>query len=439
MSPPPVDPTLRDLTAVLLSIDGRDAATLQHQVRRTVLDGNYGSVWLRMRPLPSLGLAQIELFGEGGMPHVDPALVLALAGADHRAVFIHYTKNGNQGVVHAFASGKQVEGWVGGAAEFPERFTAIFGIPFSELLAADDGTRHGIGAAASSTIALVRGRTLTVPLATPTMLGTFGFHDRAAGMDEGDRVALVAFDAEAFRSAWQTVTGDELAARIKSLPENVLGPLAATRDQVVATFAALGDDTPESAELRSVHAAELAALSESYVFAAGEATTFVDGRVLPIFSLTADNLALGDAAEAEQLEQAKSVLAAMVEVLPFRSPEGTMFEQLEDNEVRPLAPWARPGEEYVGSVFMLHGDRVRQLLGSLNDRTMADRVESFYRAWWQARTGEPEGVAYENWHRQLDERGAPDVQRFLTALAEWRTVLELAHKNSLQPALVFYG
>ena len=50
-------------------------------------------------------------------------------------------------------------------------------------------------------------------------LHSFTFHDRnlteaarAGSVPAGDRVALIAFDVEAVRSSWQTVTGAELVA-----------------------------------------------------------------------------------------------------------------------------------------------------------------------------------------------------------------------------------
>src|SRR2546430_2159656 len=83
--------------------------------------------------------------------------------------------------------------------------------------AAEDATRPAIGPAASSMPALGRGRLPGAPAGMPTMLGTFGFHDRGqrgGGNESGDRVALIAFDSEALRSSWQTVPGAELAVRI---------------------------------------------------------------------------------------------------------------------------------------------------------------------------------------------------------------------------------
>jgi len=128
-----------------------------------------------------------------------------------------------------------------------------------------------------------------------------------------------------------------------------------------------------------------------------------------------------------------------VETLPYKSPEGSVLQGLEDGEARPLAPWARAGEEYVGSILTLQGERVRGLLSSVDQRDVAGWVDRFYRGWWKAQTDDPWGAEFEAWRQRLDVRGGPDVQRFLLDWAEWRTVLEMAALNQLQPALVFYG
>ena len=90
-------------------------------------------------------------------------------------------------------------------------------------------------------------------------------------------------------------------------------------------------------------------------------------------------------------------------------------------------------------MLVLHGGRLRGLLSGVDQRDMAGWVDRFYRSWWKAQTDDPWGPEFEAWRQRLDEKGGPDVQRFLVDWAEWRTVLEMAHASQLQPALVFYG
>lgn len=434
MSEPTPASVLPDLTAILVAAPGPDAAA----VRRAVLAGPYGDVWLRVRPLPSVGLTQVELFDERGQPRVDPALVAALSGEQGRATFVHHNGAAGQALVHSFAGGKEIEGWMGDPKELDEHLRAATGHGLAEVVAADDGSRAYLGNAASSTVALVRGRPLSVPPGAPLWHGNMSFHDRGrVDGAAGDRVALLAYDAEALRSSWQTVPGAELAARVRALPDRVAGPLRGAREQAASELAALGDETPEAAELRSVAALELVMLTECYFYAAGESSAYIDGRLLPVFSLMGSEPQVEDEAEADELEARPSVLAAMVEVLPFKSPEGSMLEQLDDAELRPLASWARGGEEYVGSVFQLVPERLRRLL-ALDQRELAARVDGFYRAFWKEVYAAPLDEDYETWRREFDERGSADVQRFLSDWSEWRLVLELAAMNGLQPALLFY-
>ena len=105
----------------------------------------------------------------------------------------------------------------------------------------------------------------------------------------------------------------------------------------------------------------------------------------------------------------------------------------------PLAPWARPGEEYAGSVFLVKPDRLLERVRSLDGRKLQGVIEKFERAWYRAaRPGMPEGDAFDTWRRAKAEEGQPDVQRFFKDWTELRIVLEIAAANQLLVALFFY-
>src|SRR5439155_3078809 len=140
-----------------------------------------------------------------------------------------------------------------------------------------DGTRRP-GLAASGTMALVRGRALQAPVGTPIGLGSFSFHDRTADPGGGDRVALIAFDADEAPALWRTAPGAALAARVRALPAAVVGPLDAVREDATQALAAQGGQTAEAAGVRSVVGYELATLAATYLFGAGEAARYVDER-----------------------------------------------------------------------------------------------------------------------------------------------------------------
>lgn len=429
----PQGPPAADLTALFVDRGPHDEAS----IRGAVLGGVYGDAWLRVRALDGVPLIQVELLDGRGLPRIDPALVMALAANDRRAVFVHVNHQAEQAVVHWFQGDKEIEGWVGQPKDLDERIGRALGLDLATLLAADDGTRHSFGQAASSTVAITRGRVLQAPVGTLTGLGSFAFHDR--GGAGADRVALIAFDEAALRTAWRTTPGAELAARVTSLAKEHAGPLGPVREQAAAALAALGDRTPKEAGLQSVTALELVALTEARLYGAGESMQYIDGRLLPMFSLSSHDPAIEDEDEAEELETRASVLEAMEEILPYASAEGTMMEQVADDELVPLAEWARAGEEYVGSLFLLRPDRLRKLLGEIEPRDLAARADLFYRAWWKAGHEGRLDEEFEKWRRAFDEKGGPDVERFLTIWAEWRTVLELAESTGLRPALLFYG
>ena len=429
---------MRDLTAVLTRISDHDADG--ESVKRAVMAGGYGDVWLRVKPLDKIGLLQIELCDANGLPRVDPALVHALSKEGKRAAFVHVNHEAKQAVIHCFHDGAQLEGWVGEPDGVEPRLMGALGRTLEEITGADDGTREGIGVTASATAAIVRGRTLVVPVGLPTTAGSFSFSDRGRGHDTGDRVALVALDLVAARASWEKRPGAELAAELTALPDGVLGPLKELRGEVVKELAELGDRSPAAGGLRSLRAFELCALAEARVHAVGESVAWIGELFLPMFALSTAPPVLDDE-DADELEALPSILSVMVEVLPFASPEGSLLPMVADSELVPLAPWIAPGEEYVGALFGVSAagaERLRHLVCDLQPMDMAARVDVFYRHWWKG-SFEGTDAAFLEWRDGFDKKGATELQRFLHAWAGWRTCLELAKANGLQVALLFYS
>src|SRR5262249_9022171 len=140
-----------------------------------------------------------------------------------------------QAVLHSFSAGHSEPGFVGepGAA-FDAKLEATIGTSLEALIAADDQSRVGVGVAASNTQLHRRDRAVKIPAGTPTHLGTFQFHDLGVGLDEGERLAVFAFDGARLRKCWNTVSGTELAASLRALPSEWLGPLSQARDAASA-------------------------------------------------------------------------------------------------------------------------------------------------------------------------------------------------------------
>jgi hypothetical protein len=133
----------------------------------------------------------------------------------------------------------------------------------------------------------------------------------------------------------------------------------------------------------------------------------------------------------------------MCETLPFAAPpggEGPFLTQLSPAEVRPLSPWAQPGEEQAGALFLLQPERLLSLVRVLDGQRLTGAIETFARAWYRAlRPGQPEGDAYANWRKVKEEQLQADLERFVGDWAELRACLELAAANRLDVGLLFYA
>jgi hypothetical protein len=435
---------LRDLTAILLPL-GQKAP---EEVERAVVERRPGDVYLRVQPLPKVGLLQVEVCdGRRGLPCEDPELVAHLSMAG-RAAFVHVNHSAGQALVHAFQGGAAGEGFAGAPGEaFAAKLRAAVGAGLDEIVAADDGSRFGIGVAASNTVALLRGTRLVVPEGSPTGLNSFAFHDRGAGLSAGaERLAWFAFDAAAVERRAAGTPARELAASLMAAPAGMFGPLESARGEVVERLGRLEETQTLEALIAGEHgmavrALELCALEAARVFAGGDRLWFWDERVLPMFSLSAGDPVI-EPSEVEDLDESPSILAAMVEVLPWAAPpagEGSMLAGISDTELGPLGRWARPGEEYAGAIFRLRPERLLEEVRRLDGPSLTRAIERFERAWYRAaRPGQPEGDAFDTWRRTKAEEGAADVERFLADWAELRFVLELAAANRLDVGLLFY-
>jgi hypothetical protein len=422
----------RDLTAILLP----QGQCSEDEIR--ALAARFGDVWLRIAPLPSAALTQVEILdGARGLPCESPELLMELSKGG-RAAFVHVNHAANQALVHAFAGGEAQPGWVGGPGELDDKLRAAVGCALDELQRADDGTRLGIGVAASHTVAFVRGRRLAVPPGTPTSLNSFTFHDRGAEVGDGTRIAPFAFDAQQVRLAF-AAPARELAAHLSTARK---GPMEGARTEVIAALAAMEDRPLRPDDAAALRALELCTLDAACVFGGGDRQYFWDHRVLPMF-LVGDAEPRFDPDEFEDLEESASVLEAMVDVLPYAAPpggEGSIVSNLGPGELLPLAPWAEGQDEYTGSVFRLACDRLLGLVRGLDGAQLNPRIERFERAWFQAARGglNPSGDAFDTWRRIKAESGERDVERFIVDWTELRIVLELAAANQLATGLLFY-
>ncbi|HEX6835626.1 MAG TPA: hypothetical protein VF334_03585 [Polyangia bacterium] len=430
----------RDLTAVVvpagqLTVD---------EVHAIVRESGRHAALVRVAPLPAVGLMQIEVHDLRGMPSEDPSLVQRFSRGG-RATFVHVNHSAKQAMVHRFVNGTGDEGFAGAPGDdFTARLKSDAGADLPALHAADDGSRFGIGVAATNTVALYKQRALVVPPGTPTGLDSFRFHDRGVGLeDRQERVAFFAFD----RKETFGVEARLWAQRLQGAPAGWFGPLEGTREQVFAEL-----DTTEVgkslADARvSTRALELVAFGASLAWAGGDELAYWDERVLPLFSICATDKPAApvlEAAEAEELDnETESLLEAMVETLPFAAPpdgEGPVLTSLSPAELVPLAPWAQAGEEHAGSIFLLRPERLLTLARGIDGRRLGNAAETFANAWYRAlRPGQPLGDAYKTWRQAKEDEGQKELDRFVADWAELRACLEIAAANRLDVALMIYA
>jgi hypothetical protein len=430
----------RDLTAVIVPA-GQLAV---EDVHRIVRESGRHAALVRVAPLPALKLVQVEVHDLRGMPNEDPALVQRLS-VGGRATFVHVNHSAKQAMVHRFVDGKGDEGFAGSPGdEFTARLLDDAGADLAALQAADDGTRLGIGVAASNTVALQKQRTLVIPVGTPTGLDSFRFHDRGTALeDRQERVAFFAFD----RNETFAVEARTWAQRLSGAPAGWFGPLEAAREQVFAELETTNPGRSVAEARLSTRALELVAFGASLAWAGGDELLYWDERVLPLFAICGADKPTApvlDAAEAEELDdETESLLEAMCETLPFAAPpdgEGPVLTSLSPAELAPLAPWAQPGEEHAGSIFVLRSERLLSLARAIDGRRLGNAAETFARAWYRAlRPGQPEGDMYKTWRQAKEEEGQRELDRFVADWAELRACLEIAAANRLDVALLIYA
>lgn len=455
-----------DLTAILLPLPPRghqpnDVINLIAQTAPT-------AIWLRLSAFGQHEIHQLEVLdGQTGLPAVSPTMLQALSQEGGKALFVHVNNEAKQALLHAFEDGIEVASYSGEPnATFAEQFKLLVGHTVDEVVAFDDGTRKNFAQAASRTAALVRGRLLMVPTGTPTGLGTFFFHDRGhdrqeespldlsqldkvADKDDEEsdttRVAFFAFDGNLIQQAFSQLPGKQLAQVVSGAPQEVLGPLIGLRDQTTQLLEQ-NDVAPGTVAQHPswhTHAFEILALCHSSAYAGGDTLRFLDQKVLALLA-AGDAAPIIDADDAEEIAELPSLLDAMLEVLPVPKPPGgygPLFELIGPDEIGALVPWAKPGEPYDGAVFLIKPDRLIELVRTTDAQKLAQRLERFSRALYTALHGDKAGdeQAYIAFRKEWEEKSRLDIERFLTAWAELRIVLELAATNQLHLGLLVYG
>jgi hypothetical protein len=150
-----------------------------------------------------------------------------------------------------------------------------------------------------------------------------------------------------------------------------------------------------------------------------------------------------DKDDLEELKSSRSIIDAMVKILPYTSPpggEGSVVSMIGDDELRPLAPWAQVGEEYRGVIFRLKYNRLVEQVRKLDGDNLGKAITRFEKAWYEGDIGkEPPEDTLKTWRLAKQQGGQADMNRFATDWAELRAMLEFATLNNLDVGLLFYN
>ncbi len=433
--PPSSTDTLpRDVTAILLPAGLRTNeeifALCEKRPSPTGAPPAQAAWLVRIAPLPALSLVQVEVLdGKRGYPAEDPELVEQMS-AGGQATFVHVNHSASQALVHRFIDKKAEAGWAGSPGpELDALLQKAIGASIVAVTGADDGTRLGIGLSSSHTTLLARGRRLAFPRGLPTALDSFAFHDRG----HGERVALVAFDDDE-RRRLEALPDAELATALRAVPLWQLGPLARRRDEVVAAL----DDQKRDAPVL----AEITALAAAHAFSAGEETSYLDQD--PPAALGAGRS--GSRSFPPRIwrtsKRRASSTCALVEILlPPGAAGRRRIAPGRDRRHRDCAAGA-VGERRAERVAVSFARRAATRSGASLRRTAPGRAARSLRARLVSGRrvrGSRGGRVRSISPRQ--SRGEPhgtEIDRYVVGVAELRTVLELADRNQLATALLFY-
>ena len=319
---------------------------------------------------------------------------------------------------------------------FTKRLRGYTSTDLPSLHAADDGTRLGIGVAASNTFALYKQRTLAIPAGTPTGLDSFRFHDRGIGLeDRNERVAFFTFDRkEAF-----SVEARTWAQRLSGAPAGWFGPLEATREQVFAELETTTAGQSVADARVSTRALELSRSARVGVGRRRPAALLGRARAAAVRHLQQRQAgragARSDRPERSQDldDETESLLEAMVETLPFAAPpdgEGPVLTQCRRRAAAAGAVGAG-GRGARGRDVRLRPERLLSLYAWLDGQRLGIAAETFAGAWYRAlRPGQPVGDAYQDVAaRRKKKKGRRMLERFVGDWAELRACLEVAAAN----------
>lgn len=439
-------------------------------------------------------LLQVELYDlDEGLPIYADEIGPTLSAESRVAFSVGFHEEDGEAALGLFASGEVAFMWAGqltdfeaeeeeggakhlGEAGFRAVFTDLIGHPLEDFLDAATVDPEVAEVADEHTDLLLRGRFMGLPAGLPREIQLFRFHQADEDEDEDDdddddddglvaddngdvigvlpddddddddeeaedHVALVLFDLRLAEHLWKEAPAQEVGQfleAIEPLKAKVLGPVTEALEGARQWVATQPPERPLALSRQPDLATfEVLAMASALAYYAGTPVERFDEQFLPLLAMTQGNPPSAEAVR-DSLDEIEElgVLSAMAEVLPYSVPEGALLECFDDDEVKPLAAWAAEGDEYEGSIFLVDLERLISNLAAFDVEQLRARAEAFLRVWFEVAPGGFD--AFDSWRaeREIDEF---EWDVFQAELDELRHVLSLLGRNSLQPALVFYG
>ena len=298
------------------------------------------------------------------------------------------------------------------------------------------------------TEAICAHRILSVPPWAHKGVDIFRFTERSsAGIDDDDdddddddrgRLCFVALDLSRLADQLRHRTVSEGISVLdffsNQRSKRFLGPMQADLPLCVETLRQLPGDmllreTPALTDL-----AELFALVNTWISAAGNRVGYLDEVFFPLLNLAGDGVpARLDEDELPHLELL-DLPAAMADQLPYHAPEGELLESFADEELTSLMQALELPHDAGGALWLLDPRRLLERLEALEPQPFAHRCEEFMKVWWQS----DQGPDQQEWLEQRVEVDEPALQTFFTTFNELHTLVTMAQLNDLQVALLFY-
>ena len=297
------------------------------------------------------------------------------------------------------------------------------------------------------TEAICANRTLIVPPWTDKGEDVFRFTERStAGIeddadDDRGRLCFVALDLARLKKQIQDKTVAEGIAALdfysNQRSKRFLGPMQADLPLCQQTLRDLPGDKPLRETPGLTDLAELFALVNTWVSAAGNRVGYLDEVFFPLLNLATETVP--EELDADELPQmaTMNLLAAMADQLPYHAPEGELLESFADEELTSLVQVLELDQGSGGALWLLDHRRLKESLESLDPSAFGQRCEEFMKAWWQSGR-EGWEVGQDKWLEERVEQDEPALRTFFTTFNELYTLVSMAELNELQVALLFY-